>query len=226
MKRKVTRDSGLNGISGNSRKTLPHSQLDLIDRAIARSGLTKETFVSTITQTAFEGIKAWTQADLERLLTAAETYQLNPLNREIFAIAQSLEPLQPILLTVGVDGWSKILNAHPQFDGMQFLESSEYLDNVPTWIECTIHRKDRSVPVAVKEYFQEVRGEHMAWLTHPRRMLRHKALTQCARLAFSLSGIYDSDEAQRILSTRLFALNKRQVLKPSNKELIKVALSK
>ncbi len=212
MKRKVTRATS----SGR--------QPDLIDRAVARSGLTRESFVKTLTQTAFDGIAAWTQADLERLLIAAETHQLNPLNREIFAIASSLEPLQPVLLVVGVDGWSKILNAQPHFDGMQFLEASEQVDNVPAWIECTIYRKDRTVPVAVKEYFQEVRGEHMAWLTHPRRMLRHKALTQCARLAFSLSGIYDSDEAQRVLAAKSLTPAKRQALKPSNKDLIKAAL--
>ncbi len=214
MKRKVTRASSTN------------RQPDLIDRAVARSGLSRESFVKTLTQTAFDGIAAWTQSDLERLLVAAETHQLNPLNREIFALASSLEPLQPVLLVVGVDGWSKILNAQPQFDGMQFLEASEQVDNVPAWIECTIYRKDRTVPVAVKEYFQEVRGEHMAWLTHPRRMLRHKALTQCARLAFSLSGIYDSDEAQRVLAAKSFAPAKRQALKPSNKDLIKAALTR
>jgi len=36
------------------------------------------------------------------------------------------------------------------------------------------------------------------WKSHPRRMLRHKALIQCARLAFGYTGIYDEDEAQRI----------------------------
>ncbi len=214
MKRKTTRAHGSARVP------------DLIERAVARSGLTKESFVKTITQTAFDGITAWTQADLERVLIAAENYQLNPLNREIFAISQSIEPLQPVLLVVGVDGWSKILNAHPQFDGVQFVESSDQPENVPLWIECTIHRKDRSVPVSVKEYFQEVRGEHISWLTHPRRMLRHKALTQCARLAFSLSGIYDNDEAQRIQSAKNLSLTKRQAIKPSNKELIKVALAK
>jgi hypothetical protein len=29
-------------------------------------------------------------------------------------------------------------------------------------------------------------------------MLRHKALVQCARLAFGLVGVYDPDEAERI----------------------------
>jgi hypothetical protein len=35
------------------------------------------------------------------------------------------------------------------------------------------------------------------------RMLRHKALIQAARLAFGFSGIYDQDEAERIVSARV-----------------------
>ena len=31
-------------------------------------------------------------------------------------------------------------------------------------------------------------------------MLRHKAMIQCARLAFGFVGIYDEDEAQRIVN--------------------------
>ena len=37
------------------------------------------------------------------------------------------------------------------------------------------------------------------WQSHPKRMLRHKALIQCARLAFGYGGIYDQDEAERIV---------------------------
>lgn len=37
------------------------------------------------------------------------------------------------------------------------------------------------------------------WQSHPKRMLRHKAMIQCARLAFGYTGIYDEDEAQRIV---------------------------
>jgi len=79
---------------------------------------------------------------------------------------------------------------------MQFRQSEELVDGVPSWIECTLHRWDRRVPTRVREYYQEVRGASQPWLTHPRRMLRHKALVQCARLAFGVVGVYDQDEAQ------------------------------
>jgi len=40
------------------------------------------------------------------------------------------------------------------------------------------------------------------WKTHPHRMLRHKALIQCARVAFGYSGITEPDEAERIIQER------------------------
>jgi len=47
---------------------------------------------------------------------------------------------------------------------------------------------------------EECRRENVGpWKSHPRRMLRHKAMIQCARLAFGYAGIYDADEAERII---------------------------
>ena len=37
------------------------------------------------------------------------------------------------------------------------------------------------------------------WQTHTKRMLRHKSLIQCSRIAFGFTGIYDQDEAERII---------------------------
>jgi len=45
----------------------------------------------------------------------------------------------------------------------------------------------------------ECKRNTQPWQSHPRRMLRHKAMIQCARLAFGFAGIYDQDEAERIV---------------------------
>ena len=63
---------------------------------------------------------------------------------------------------------------------------------------CRIYRKDRSHPIVVTEYMDECRRNTQPWKSHPRRMLRHKAMIQAARLAFGFTGIYDEDEAERI----------------------------
>jgi hypothetical protein len=43
------------------------------------------------------------------------------------------------------------------------------------------------VPIEVKEYLCEIQTEHSIWKDMPRRMLRHRVIAQCARLAFGVS---------------------------------------
>jgi phage recombination protein Bet len=172
----------------------------IVDRSVQRSGLSCDSFVRLIIQSALSRLSIWSQADLDRLLLLAERLGLDPLSNEIYATELSSEPGKKprIFFVVGVDGWSKIINAHPQFDGMKFVESAPGGDELPQFYECTIFRKDRKVATSVREYMHEAHTNQGAWLTHPRRMLRHKAMVQCARICFGLSGIYEPDEAQRI----------------------------
>lgn len=156
--------------------------------------MSEESFVDALVQTSLSALITWTQLDLERLLLAAEVNGLSPTGREIFLVPSG-GVLEPATVVVGVDGWSRIINTHKQFAGMRFKESEELVDGVPSWTECTMYRWDRRVPTSVREYLVEVRGLSAGWITHPRRMLRHKAMVQCARLTFGLIGIYDADEA-------------------------------
>jgi len=176
--------------------------LSVFKRCLERSGMSPDSFVQSLTQTSLSALITWSQAELEALLLACERHGLDPLGREVYMLRGGDPLLGPALVVVGVDGWSRILNTHGAFAGMQFRESSELIDGVPAWVECTLHRWDRRVPTRLREYLVEVRGQSQSWLTHPRRMLRHKALVQCARLAFGLVGIYDHDEAQRVASAR------------------------
>ena len=169
-------------------------QLPIFKRSAERSGMSEESFVDALVQTSLSALITWTQLDLERLLLAAEVNGLSPTGREIFLVPSG-GVLEPATVVVGVDGWSRIINTHKQFAGMRFKESDELVDGVPSWTECTMYRWDRRVPTSVREYLVEVRGVSAGWITHPRRMLRHKAMVQCARLTFGLIGIYDADEA-------------------------------
>jgi phage recombination protein Bet len=182
----------------NSRKS--QDTQDIVARSVCRSGLPYESFVQLIIQSALSRLTIWSQADLERLLLTSERLGLDPLSNEIYALEKPAATGQKaqIIFVVGVDGWTKIINTHPAFDGMKFLESEPGDDELPLYFECTIFRKDRRVATSVREYMYEAHTNQGAWLTHPRRMLRHKAMVQCARLCFGLSGIYDPDEALRI----------------------------
>jgi len=88
---------------------------------------------------------------------------------------------------ITIDGWSKLINSNPAFNGISFTESDELVGGVPVWMGCTIYRNDRVVPIEVKEYLCEIQTEHSIWKEMPRRMLRHRVIAQCARLAFGIS---------------------------------------
>lgn len=141
------------------------------------------------------------------LLVIANQYGLNPFTKEIYAYPDKSNGIVPV---VGVDGWSRIINERPELDGLEFRYSEQTLTHkgkvAHEWIECVITRKDRKAPVVVREYFDEVvRNLSFAtpWDTHPKRMHRHKAMIQCARLAFGFGGIYDQDEAERIVEIEI-----------------------
>lgn len=143
--------------------------------------------------TAFKG--QVNDSQMTALMIVANQYGLNPWTKEIYAFPDKNNGIVPV---VGVDGWSRIINENPQFDGMDF-EADE------KQCTCTIYRKDRSHPVKVTEYLSECRRDVAPWRSHPRRMLRHKAMIQCARLAFGYVGIYEQDEAERILDAESVA---------------------
>lgn len=146
---------------------------------------------------------AVSDSQMTALLVIANQYGLNPFTKEIYAYPDKNNGIVPV---VGVDGWSRIINERPELDGLEFRYSEQTLNHkgkvAHEWIECVITRKDRKAPVVVREYFDEVvRNLNFAtpWDTHPKRLHRHKAMIQCSRLAFGFGGIYDQDEAERIV---------------------------
>lgn len=156
----------------------------------ARLGMDAGTdLMNTLKNTAFKGGNV-TDEQFTALLIVANQYGLNPWTKEIYAFPDK----GGIVPVVGVDGWARIINEHPQFDGMEFSYDKE--EGACT---CKIYRKDRKHPTIVTEYMGECKRNTQPWQSHPTRMLRHKTLIQCARLAFGFAGIFDQDEAERVI---------------------------
>jgi len=107
---------------------------------------------------------------------------LDPLSEEI-GLTQYEDGHWQVIITI--EGCSKLLNQHPQFNGLIFKQADIMIDGVPEWIECSIYRRDRIIPTTVREYLMEVRSENTIWQKMPRRMLRHRALQKCVRLAIA-----------------------------------------
>lgn len=157
-----------------------------------RYGMDKRAFEATLKATVVPANTSMEQ--FCAFLIVAKQYNLNPITKEIYAFPAKGGGIQPI---VGIDGWCNIINSNPQLDGIEFHDTMT--DGKLTAITCKIYRKDRAHPTEATEYMEECKKSSEPWTKWPARMLRHKALIQCARYAFSLSGIVDPDEAERMI---------------------------
>ena len=165
------------------------------------------------------------QANNETPLTNEETaaalivcnaYDLNPFTKEIYAFRSKGK----LLIVVGVDGWSTIVNRQSQLNGIEF---EEHFDEkgVIRAVTCKIHRKDCALPIMVTEYTHECKRNTNPWTEMPIRMTRNRAFVQCARIAFSISGIVDDDEARTIEGNPEFAGKAIIDASPSKAEAVK-----
>lgn len=162
-----------------------------------RYGMDPRAFESTLLATVMPSNVQPSREQVAAFLLVAKQYGLNPFTREIFAFPAK-GGIQPV---VSVDGWLKLINSDPQFDGMTFEDSHAENGELQS-ITCRIYRKDRQHPVEVTEYMRECKRSTDPWKQWPARMLRHKAAIQAARYAFGFSGIVDPDEAERIQSVQ------------------------
>lgn len=192
----------------------------LVTRFADKYHIEPAKLMDTLKATAFRqrGDTVVTNEQMAALLIVADQYKLNPFTKEIFAFNDK----GAVVPVVSVDGWSRIINEHPAFNGMEFNYSPEIVTMpggkpCPEWCEVVIYRKDRDRPTIVREYLDEVyqspRGQSGyagPWQSHTKRFLRHKTLIQGSRIAFGFAGIYDEDEASRIVDAQVV-----QVVQPA-----------
>ncbi|AUR96366.1 RecT family protein [Vibrio phage 1.223.O._10N.261.48.A9] len=137
-----------------------------------------------------------TNAELAIVTGVAAKYDLNPLVKEMAAFVSGGK----LQVTVMIDGWYKMVNRQPTFDGVEFDDHMDANGKL-TAITCRMYLTNRTRPVTVTEYLAECRKTGNGadvWNKWPSRMLRHKAYIQAARMAFGISEIVDPDEADRI----------------------------
>lgn len=163
-------------------------------------GIEPSKFIATLKATVMprrQGGEASPVSDeeLAAFCMVAKEYGLNPFLKEIHAYPNKSGGITPV---VGVDGWSKMMNRQAHFDGIEFELRDD--NGKPVSVTAHIYVKGRSRPVSVTEYYSECQRGTEPWRQMPRRMLRHKALIQGARVAFGFCGIHDEDEAADIVN--------------------------
>lgn len=176
-----------------SNENVVTSQLVVMSEKLNMKEVDIGSLYQTLKTTVFKDAKD--DNEFAALMVVANQYGLNPFTKEIYAFAKGGK-VTPI---VSVDGWARLVNDNPQCDGIQFEQDDDSAI-------CKIYRKDRSHPTVVTEYLSECKMNTDPWKKYPKRMLRHKAFIQCARMAFGFSGIYDEDEAQRINASPVNAM--------------------
>lgn len=115
---------------------------------------------------------------------------LNPATKEIWAIKAGGR----LQLMTGINGFLKIANSHPAFDGM---EVSHEWDG-KNLVSCTVkvHRKDRKHPSVATAYMAEYGKKTPIWVSMPSIMLAKCAKSLAIREAFiqELGGLYTAEE--------------------------------
>ena len=182
--------------------------MGLLHRYAERMVVPPEQLYSTLLKVIFKRSEGVREEELLAFLLVCEKYGLDPFLKEIYPTLTQKQGLLPV---VSVDGWLRLLHRQDDFDGLSIEFSDEkttvelvdrmagkYAVTAPTKCRVAIHLKNKSYPVTIEEYFAEVVRPTDPWRTHPCRMLRHKAVIQCIRVAYSFGGIYDADEAGAI----------------------------
>jgi phage recombination protein Bet len=158
----------------------------------SRLSIDPDRMTEVLKATVFKSCK--TDEQFLALLIVSNTYGLNPLTKEIYAFPGKGGEIVPI---VSIDGWLRIINDHPQMDGMSDAWSED-----GSWCEVTIYRKDRTHPTVHREHLSEVKRPTEPWKQHTRRMLKWKTIIQTARIAFGFGGIHDEDEGADVAGMR------------------------
>ena len=171
----------------NTQIAVPQQRVSALNIMGNRLKVDPAKLMQTLKATVFKNAS---DDELLALVVVSNEYGLNPLTKEIYAFPAKGGGIVPV---VSIDGWVSMVNNHPAMDGMEFEERYDGNGNLES-ITCKLWRKDRNRPIAVTEHMAECKRNTEPWkMEH--RMLRHKALMQCARYAFGFSGITDEDEA-------------------------------
>lgn len=139
-----------------------------------------------------------TDAEMTVVSSIFAKYDLNPFVREGHAFVSGGK-LQVI---IGLDGWLKIANRDPNFDGYEQIENFDEKGELIS-VTTKIYVKGRKYPTPHTEWMKEAFvPTSPAWKKYPFRMLAGKSLGQCVRKAFGISEVVDDDEAARITGAR------------------------
>lgn len=199
--------------------TTKHQEGVLVKTA-QRFGVDPTRILDILALTAFKvKDKLPTKEQMLALMIVADQFNLNPFTREIYAFPGKDGGIVPI---VGIDGWNRIRVESNKIRSMTIQFGGEMISiggskKCYEWVDVAMLPEGYNEPVTVREYFEECHRDTEPWKNMPKRMLRHKGVIQCTRLALGFGGIYDEDEGRDILagSTQVIDVQSEKSAAPS-----------
>ena len=173
----------------------PSKQRSVTEKLAQKYGMVGPALLKTLAKTIFPSEKDATQEQVAALCIVADQYDLNPFTKEIYAFPGKGGGIVPIL---GVDGYYKLI---ARAESVRGIKCDFHHDESGDLVAATAssYTSTNGVgwehPVEVTEYLSECKRNTPPWNNQPHRMLRHRAITQCARIAIGLTGVYSEDEA-------------------------------
>jgi len=133
---------------------------------------------------------------------------LNPATKEIWAIKAGGR----LQLMTGINGFLKIANSHPQYDGMEV--SFEWEGKSLHSATVKVYRKDRRFPSVATAYWSEYMKSTPIWRSMPTIMLAKCAKSLAIREAFinELGGLYTQEEMPAEYSSTRVDTNTGEVI--------------
>ena len=162
----------------------------------------KQTIKNTVAKKA-------TDDELDMFMHLAKEYNLDPFQGEIYF--WKFGKKDPTIMT-SRDGYLKIANQHPSFDGMDSgviypgddfkktadgVEHSLDISNMgkqPIGAYAVVYRSDREVPTRVVIPFQDYNKDNKVWNNYPSAMIQKCAESMALKRAFSVSGLVSKEE--------------------------------
>lgn len=153
--------------------------------------------------------KKATDDELDMFMHLAKEYNLDPFQGEIYF--WKFGKKDPTIMT-SRDGYLKIANQHPAFDGMDSgviypgddfkktadgVEHSLDISNMgkqPIGAYAVVYRSDREVPTRVIIPFKDYNKDNKVWNNYPSAMIQKCAESMALKRAFSVSGLVSKEE--------------------------------
>ena len=146
-------------------------------------------------------------SELQMYLALAAKYDLDPFAKEIWFV--QMKGRNTIL--TGRDGYLKIANRNPNFDGMEsdvvcagdkFYKEGGIIKHAYNAANrgpiigayAVVHRKDRNHPAYVFAPFREYNKGRGVWTEYPSAMILKVAESMALKRAFSISGLVTEEE--------------------------------